>query len=53
MTAQQTPQAAQTKVTIYMLFSTAAGRERVVKEYGAIEGGKQTLARLAEYLTQI
>ena len=29
------------------------GRERVVKECGAIEDGKQTLARLADYLTQI
>ena len=44
---------AQTKVTIYMLFPTAADRDRVVNEYGAIEGGKQTLARLANYLTKI
>jgi uncharacterized protein YndB with AHSA1/START domain len=39
-----------TKVTIHMVFPTAADRETVVKEYGAIEGGKQTLERLAEYL---
>jgi uncharacterized protein YndB with AHSA1/START domain len=43
----------QTKVTIYMLFPTAADRDRVVNVYGAIEGGKQTLARLADYLTEI
>ena len=43
----------QTKVTIYMLFPTASDRDRVVKEYGAIEGGKQTLARLADYLAKI
>jgi|HubBroStandDraft_6_1064221.scaffolds.fasta_scaffold05776_2 uncharacterized protein YndB with AHSA1/START domain len=41
-----------TKVTIHMVFPTAADRETVVKEYGAIEGGKQTLERLAEYVTK-
>jgi uncharacterized protein YndB with AHSA1/START domain len=40
----------QTKVTIRMVFPTVAEREHVIKEYGAIEGGKQTLARLSEYL---
>jgi uncharacterized protein YndB with AHSA1/START domain len=39
-----------TKLTIQMVFPTAEAREFVVKEYGAIEGGKQTLGRLAEYL---
>ncbi|MHB1237696.1 MAG: SRPBCC family protein [Gallionella sp.] len=43
---------AQTRVTIYMLFPTPADRDRVVNVYGAIEGGKQTLARLANYLTK-
>lgn len=42
--------AGKTKVTIHMVFPTAADRDRVVKEYGAIEGGKQTLGRLAEHL---
>jgi uncharacterized protein YndB with AHSA1/START domain len=37
-----------TRVTIDMLFSTPADRDRIVKEYGAIEGGHQTLQRLAE-----
>jgi hypothetical protein len=32
------------------VFPTPAERDRVVKEYGAIEGGKQTLERLAEHL---
>ena len=27
-----------------------ADRDKVVKEYGAIEGGKQTLEKLGEYL---
>jgi uncharacterized protein YndB with AHSA1/START domain len=43
---------AQTRVTIYMLFPTPADRDRVVNVYGAIEGGKQTLARLEDYLTK-
>jgi len=39
-----------TKVTLRMLFSSTAERDHIVKTYGAIEGGKQTLGRLAEYL---
>ncbi len=31
-------------------FPTKEARDFVVKEFGAIEGGKQTLARLADYL---
>jgi uncharacterized protein YndB with AHSA1/START domain len=41
-----------TKLTIRMVFPTAEQRDRVVKEFGAIEGGKQTLERLAEFLAQ-
>ncbi len=40
----------QTRVTIRMVFDSAQAREHVVKEFGAIEGGKQTLQRLGEYL---
>ncbi|HUZ07630.1 MAG TPA: SRPBCC domain-containing protein [Candidatus Paceibacterota bacterium] len=42
-----------TRVTIRMVFPSAAERDFVVKEFGAIEGGKQTLERLAEYLPKI
>src|SRR3984957_19743945 len=42
-----------TKVTIHMVFPSAAARDTVVKEYGAIEGGKQTLERLAEHLPKM
>lgn len=42
----------QTRVTIHMRFPTAAERDMVVMEFGAIEGGKQTLERLAAYLTR-
>ena len=40
----------QTRVTLRLLFDTAEGRDLVIREYGALEGGKQTLARLGEYL---
>ena len=39
-----------TRVTGRMIFPTAEARDVVVREYGAIEGGKQTLAKLAAYL---
>ena len=42
-----------TRVTIRMVFVTAQERGRVEKEYGAIEGGEQTLARLGEYLPNL
>jgi len=42
-----------TKLTIHMVFPSAADRHTVVKEYGAIEGGKQTLERLAEHLPKM
>jgi uncharacterized protein YndB with AHSA1/START domain len=43
-------EAGKTKVTIRMVFPTAPERDFVVKEFGAIEGGKQTLERLGEHL---
>ena len=45
--------ACKTRVTIRMVFPSAAARDKVVKEYGAIEGGKQTLERLAEHLPKM
>jgi uncharacterized protein YndB with AHSA1/START domain len=41
-----------TRVTIRMVFETAEDRNRVVREFGAIEGGNQTLGRLAEHLAE-
>ena len=46
-------QGSKTKLTIRQLYPSAAARDQVVKEYGAIEGGKQTLERLAEHLAKI
>ena len=39
-----------TRLTMRTVFATAEERDHVVKEYHAIEGGNQTLARLAEFL---
>lgn len=39
-----------TRLTGRMVFPTAEARDRVIKEYNAVEGGKQTLGRLAKYL---
>ncbi|MGA3067563.1 MAG: SRPBCC domain-containing protein [Tepidisphaeraceae bacterium] len=41
-----------TKVTIRMVFASAAERDRVAREFRAIEGGQQTLARFAEELAK-
>ena len=39
-----------TRVTIRMVFETAAFRDKVVKEYNAVQGGSETLARLGDFL---
>ena len=41
-----------TKLTWQALFPSPAARNFVVEKYGAIEGGKQTLERLGEYLAK-
>ena len=45
-----TEQGGKTLVTLRSVFPTAALRDKTVEEHDAIEGGKQTLARLAQYL---
>jgi len=35
------------------LFPTVAERDRTVEKFGAIEGMKQTLGRLEEYLAKV
>jgi uncharacterized protein YndB with AHSA1/START domain len=40
-----------TKLTVRMLFESAAQRDKVAKEFGAVEGLSQTLGRLAEQLS--
>lgn len=45
--------AGKTKLTMRALFPSAAERDRVVKEYGAVEGGEQTIGRLADYVAEM
>jgi uncharacterized protein YndB with AHSA1/START domain len=42
-----------TRLTLRMLFPTHEERQHVVKMYGAVEGGRQTLGKLADYLQMI
>ena len=46
-------QGKKTLLTMRAVFDTAAERNEVIEKYGALEGGKQTLARLAEFLPQL
>jgi len=46
-------QGEKTKVTMRMLFPSGTEHDRVIREYGAIEGGNQTLERLAEHLSKM
>jgi uncharacterized protein YndB with AHSA1/START domain len=41
-----------TEVTVRMVFPSAAELKRVVERYGAVEGLKQTLGRLAAYVAK-
>jgi len=50
VTVTFTDQDGKTRLTMRSLFASAEERDKVVKEYGAIEGGNQTLDRLAEHL---
>jgi uncharacterized protein YndB with AHSA1/START domain len=42
-----------TRLTLRMVFASAAAREFVVKRHRAMEGGNQTLGRLADYLASM
>lgn len=42
-----------TVVKMQSTFATFEERDRVIAEHGAVEGGRQTLARLAEFITTI
>jgi uncharacterized protein YndB with AHSA1/START domain len=39
-----------TRLTMRMVFPSTEERDRVAERYGAVEGAKQTLARLADHL---
>lgn len=42
-----------TRITMRGVFPTAEERERVAREYHAVEGAQQTIARLAEYVAEL
>jgi uncharacterized protein YndB with AHSA1/START domain len=42
-----------TDLTLRLVFESNAARDNVIKTYGAVEGGKQTIGRLAEYLAKL
>jgi uncharacterized protein YndB with AHSA1/START domain len=42
-----------TEITLHTVFRTKAQRDHVVENFGAIEGGHQTLARLADYVAEL
>lgn len=46
----ETVEGTKTRLTVRMVFPTAEARDFVAREFGAIEGGQQTLAKLAEFL---
>ena len=46
----ETVEGGKTKLTGRMVFPTADARDFVAREFGAIEGGRQTLERLSEHL---
>lgn len=43
----------QTKVTMRSIFPNKQARDYVIRTYNAVEGGKQHLGRLAEYLDEV
>jgi uncharacterized protein YndB with AHSA1/START domain len=53
MTVTFANQGGKTSITAQMLFDSAALRDKTVKEFGAVEGLKQTIGRLGEHVTQM
>lgn len=51
MTATFADEGDKTRLTMRMVFASAEARDQNVREYGSIEGAKQTLERLAEHLS--
>ncbi|HEY8173448.1 MAG TPA: SRPBCC family protein [Dehalococcoidia bacterium] len=50
VTATFADEAGKTRLTWRMVFPSAAERDRVVEEHGALQGAEQTLNRLAQHL---
>lgn len=50
MTATFEDREGKTELTMRMLFKSTAARDQVIEEFGAVEGAKQTIARLAQLM---
>jgi len=48
-----TPEGAATRIEMRTVFPTKALRDQAVEKYHAIEGGRQTLSKLAAYVTDL
>jgi uncharacterized protein YndB with AHSA1/START domain len=48
-----TPDGAATRIEMRTVFPTKAQRDEAVEKYHAVEGGQQTLSKLAAYVTQM
>lgn len=53
MTVTFAEQDGKTRLTARMLFESAEARDKVIQEFGAVEGLNQTLERLEAYLAKI
>jgi uncharacterized protein YndB with AHSA1/START domain len=53
MTVTSADDGGKTKLTARVVFEPAVSRDKTVKAFGAVEGLKQTLGRLGEYVTQM
>jgi len=42
-----------TELTLRMVFDSNQTRDHIIRTYGAVEGGRQTVGRLADYLAQL
>ncbi len=49
----ETVEGNKTRLSGRMVFPSKEARDRVVRDYGAVEGGKQTLERAAEYVATL
>jgi uncharacterized protein YndB with AHSA1/START domain len=47
------PDGDKTRLTWRLVFKSIAERDRIAREYGAVEGGQQTVGRLADYAAEL
>jgi uncharacterized protein YndB with AHSA1/START domain len=47
------PDGARTRLSIHMTYRDAESMKTAVERYGVLEGGVQTLERIAEYLSEV